>query len=467
MFVRQRSRLTGRVLVALLLAFPFAATSTQLGAASPRAAQEPGDELWVSRFNSQTDGYDAANGLAISPDGATLFVTGEIARPGSESDYGTVAYDAATGDALWTRRYDSGDGGKDIGAHIAVAPQGDKVFVTGFAQVVDGDQVTVAYDATGGAQLWVGVFDSGSTDYASDIAVSPDGSRVFVTGGTFGGHGTGEDYATVAFDAQTGDRLWARRYAGPKPNGFDIPASVGVSPDGGMVFVTGFSASARTGADYATLAYDAVTGNRVWLHRFNDPNNGADVARDLGVSPDGTTLFVTGQSESKATTVAIDAATGERLWVSRNQEGFDAFSLGVSPDGARVFVTGQSSPFDLSSDYATVAYNAGSGAQLWASSYAGPSDDDKATLLVVSPDGTKVIVTGESDGSPDSDDYATVAYDATTGGQLWVGRYNGPGNSDDRAHDLAISPDGTTVFMTGESRGSGTDFDFATIAYRS
>jgi hypothetical protein len=54
--------------------------------------------------------------------------------------------------------------------------------------------------------------------------------------------------------------------------------------------------------------------------------------------------------------------------------------------------------------------------------YNGPGNSyDFANALGVSPDGSKVFVTGESNASSalDSKDYATVAYNASTGASLW------------------------------------------------
>jgi hypothetical protein len=60
-----------------------------------------------------------------------------------------------------------------------------------------------------------------------------------------------------------------------------------------------------------------------------------------------------------------------------------------------------------------------------------------------------------------------VAYSAATSARLWVRRYNGPGNRDDEAFSLAVSPRGTQMFVTGFSYvGPATGYDSATVAYR-
>src|SRR5438094_4654688 len=74
--------------------------------------------------------------------------------------------------------------------------------------------------------------------------------------------------------------------------------------------------------------------------------------------------------------------------------------------------------------------------------------------------------TGGRPGGAPGFDYATVAYEASTGVKLWAKRYNGPGNGDDQAYSVAVSPDGSRVFVTGGSDGgSTTKFDYATVAY--
>src|SRR6266480_5292192 len=103
------------------------------------------------------------------------------------------------------------------------------------------------------------------------------------------------------------------------------------------------------------------------------------------------------------------------------------------------------------------------GSQLWEYRFTTPGRYwDEANSVATSSDGSKVFVTGFSKGDASAWDYATVAYDASTGAVLWGARYNGPGNSDDVAKAVAADPDGSKVFVTGYSQGTTTSLDFAT-----
>jgi hypothetical protein len=332
----------------------------------------------------------------------------------------------------------------------------------------------VAYDAASGAQLWSARYNGPASNYdaAAGLAVSPDGQTVFVTGTSWSAT-SGEDYVTIAYDAATGAELWIKSYNGPG-NHNDVADSVAVAPGGDAVYVTGTSQNASSGYDYATVAYSATTGAQLWLSRFSSAL-GLNFAAALAVSPATGAVFVTGYSKASVTfadyaTISYNGATGAQLWIKRYNDagnGNDqATALSVSPDGNSVFVTGESSG-SHGLDYVTVAYSTSS-ERLWARRYNGPANgDDTPSAVTVSPDSSTVYVTGASQGTASGSgyDYATVAYGAATGARLWAKRYNGPGNANDRAYSEAVSPATGTVFVTGLSAGSGSSADDATIAY--
>ena len=122
---------------------------------------------------------------------------------------------------------------------------------------------------------------------------------------------------------------------------------------------------------------------------------------------------------------------------------------------------GASGGLSTSAGAAEVGSSAG---ELWVSRYNGPGNGvDEAKAIAVSPNGSRVFVTGLSTAS--GQDYATAAYDGATGAPLWTRRYNGTGNGNDEAFSIAVSPDGSKVVVTGESLGTTSGYDYATIVY--
>jgi sugar lactone lactonase YvrE len=295
---------------------------------------------------------------------------------------------------------------------------------------------------------------------------------VFVTGQSYGLRGT-RDYATLVYEGSTGAELWVRRYRGVD-NAEDNPNALSVSPDGSTIYITASSAATTSISDFITVAYDAATGTKVWSNRYSAAGQG-DFASDLAVSPDGSAVFVTGTSIKSSVdyvTVAYAASNGAVQWVKRYHANPNlddsAESIDVNPDGSTVYVTGQSSGSTTGADFATIAYDASTGTKLWSERYSGSgrNSDDHVVALDVSPDGSAVLVTGLSVGASTGNDYAIVAYDGSDGVELWSTRYNGPGNDYDMPTALDVRPNGSHVFVTGFRVGLGTSFDYATIAYR-
>jgi uncharacterized delta-60 repeat protein len=103
--------------------------------------------------------------------------------------------------------------------------------------------------------------------------------------------------------------------------------------------------------------------------------------------------------------------------------------------------------------------------QDWVARYNGPGNSiDEAYSIAVDGSGN-VYVTGQSLGSGTNNDYATIKYNST-GVQQWASRYNGPANSGDGSTSIAVDGSGN-VYVTGASVGSGTVQDYATIKYNS
>ncbi len=105
---------------------------------------------------------------------------------------------------------------------------------------------------------------------------------------------------------------------------------------------------------------------------------------------------------------------------------------------------------------ATVAYDSGTGKPLWVSRYKGGAD---LWALAVSPDGTALYVTGRGRGSGRNLEFATIAYAAATGKQRWLRYYTTVKPASGAS--VAVSPDGKTVYATG------SDGSYAlTVAYQ-
>jgi hypothetical protein len=327
---------------------------------------------------------------------------------------------------------------------------------------------------TPGGLLWTSFYSATRGGAGSAIASSPSGKTVFAAGfvpiGDPSGFATA--FATVAYNAETGSQLWASLYHGAGDT--SRATAVAASPDGSKVFVTGSSEGNGTNRDYATVAYNATTGHQLWVRRYNGPVNTGDDPAAIVVDPDSKTVFVTGTSQGVRvgvdyTTIAYDAATGKQLWLRRynnpRRNGFDSASgMAISPNGSRLYVTGTSHGRSSQEDYATVAYAAASGKQLWVARYNGPANDsDFGRSVAVSGDGKRVFVTGSSWGGTSLYDYATVAYQAATGDPLWTRRYSG--RSQDIAVAVVANPRKNVVYVTGSSFGGATHRDIATIAY--
>lgn len=290
-------------------------------------------------------------------------------------------------------------------------------------------------------------------------ALAVDGlGNIYVTGKSIGS-GTGFDYATVKYNSN-GVQQWVARYDGPA-NSDDEARAIAVDGSGN-VYVTGASTGLGTSHDYATIKYNS-NGIEQWVARYNGPGNWEDYAHALAVDNSGF-VYVTGGDRGSlyegCLTIKYDA-NGVQVWADRYDEFWNdaGHSIAIDPVG-NVCVGGESDDPSQNRRYLTIKYNA-NGVRQWVNLYDGPGNSNDEVRDIAIDELGNVYVTGESVGSGTNYDYTTIKY-TSNGTQQWLARYNGPGNSDDRAYALAVDGD---VYVTGGSIGSGTDRDYATIKY--
>jgi hypothetical protein len=207
-----------------------------------------------------------------------------------------------------------------------------------------------------------------------------------------------------------------------------------------------------------------------WNVRYDGTTDGVHQGRAVAVDVDGN-VVATGPSVSGSGfdfyTIKYRAADGVRIWDDRYDGTGDADDVPVAVviDGAGHVIVGGSSVGSSSGlDVFLRKYNGATGATLWSERYNGPSNgEDAATALALDAVGD-VVVTGRSAATGDGLDFYTAKYAAANGARLWFRRYNGPGDGDDVASDVAVDAGGA-VIVTGTSRGGNGSNDVYTAKY--
>ena len=421
-------------------------------------------QQWVSRYNGSMNLFDEGYAITLDASG-NIYITGSSFSTGTSRDFFTIKYNQL-GDTQWVRRYNGSINAGDYSFAIAVDNSGN-VYVTGRSDngaPTLSDYTTVKYNSAG-VQQWVAIYNgpANSVDEANSVCVDIEGN-VYVSGKS-PGIGTSLDIATIKYNSN-GVEQWIQRLSGTG-NGEDYSYSMTVD-ENSNVYVTGTAYYTATGSDLVVVKYDK-DGNQLWLRKFNGAANGGDAGKMVKTDPLGN-VYVTGFTDNGPSTfydfVTIKYnSSGVQQWLqtfngSANRGDF-ANALAIDASG-NVIVTGGSIGVGFNdSNFTTVKYNS-DGLPLWVALYNGPNQSTDVAHSIAVDNGGNIYVTGGSVGSG-MDDYATVKYNSS-GSELWAMRYNGPANANDYTNSIAVDNIGN-VFVTGKSYGLGTDYDAATVKY--
>jgi 6-phosphogluconolactonase (cycloisomerase 2 family) len=403
------------------------------------------------------DGLGGAFKLAVSPDGAHVYVLGI-----DEDAVAVFSRNATTGALTFVEVQRDGVGGVDGIArpwNLALSPDGAHLYVT---STVDNAVAVFARNATTGALAFVeaqrdGVAGVDGLAVATGVAVTADGGHVYAAGYNDGA------LAVFARNAATGALTFVevQRNGVGGVEGIQAPGTLALSPDGAHVYAGGEGSLDGV----AIFARNAGTGALTFVEREDDGFVGDGTVRHLTLTADGTVLYA-------ATTYAIvvldrNAGTGGLTKVER-ERGRDLTGPGIlamSPDGAHLYMASQGFAFDGDS-IAALTRDAPTGALAWVDIYRdgdlGVDGLGGIAALTVSADGAHVYSAAGTD-----DAVAAFSRNASTGALTFLGEVrDGVGGVDglDGAHDLAVSPDGAHVYAVGAaddavavfSRNAGT-----------
>jgi uncharacterized delta-60 repeat protein len=421
------------------------------------------DTAWVRRYNGPGNGYDVPYAIAVDNSG-NVYVSGYSIGVGSEQDFVTIKY-SSDGQVTWIQSYNGPGNGIDV-VNDMVLDNAGNIYVAGYSLGAgsDKDMTTIKYYPNGDT-AWVRRYNApaNGTD-GVDVITLDNAGNVYVAGWVLG-PGTGTDFATIKY-YPNGDTAWVRTYNGTN-NWSDYIYDLAVD-NAGNVYVTGWSDGVGSYSDYVTIKY-YPNGDTAWVRRYNGPGNSNDSPNAIAVDNAGN-VYVSGGCWG-GTGTSYDITTikyypnGTTAWLKRyNGPGSNAdWVWDMTFDNAGyLYIAGGSMGSGTYYDYITIKYDS-NGDTIWLRNYNGPGNNNDVINRITVEDDNDVFVTGYSLNTGGNFDFATIKYNSA-GVQMWVIRYDGPANDHDYANAIAVDNLGY-VYVTGNSIGSGTEYDYTTIKY--
>ncbi len=414
---------------------------------------------WSKIYNyGQFDDY----GNALVLNSGFVYVTGGSDPSNWQDDIVLIKYNASTGDSVWVKRYNGVSSQYDVARDVTADAAGN-IYITGQTDgvVYNGDIITIKYNPSGTLQ-WMRTYTGlpSMEDAGKEIEIDSD-SNVYIAGRI--NFGNGAQFIGIKYNSN-GDSLWTRLFdAGT----IEEVYAMALDKNKNMVI-----AGECDNKDMAVIKYNS-SGTLQWFRKFYGAQLIYDHANCVATDKNGN-VYAAGKSRvsqyGDQFTVIKFTPSGSQAWIKNYgvqlYDSYDEAKAMVINDSGFIYVAGTSfSRFsNLTKDYLTFKLDT-AGNQYWYATFNGIGNGDDDAKAISADNAGNVYVTGQSRGASMTDDYCTVKYNSS-GVKLWQAYYNGPGNSGDYAYDVSADAAGN-VFVTGQSIGSGTADDIATVKYNS
>jgi len=253
-------------------------------------------------------------------------------------------------------------------------------------------------------------------------------------------------------------QAWVQRYTGSTPFGPDEATDIALDT-AGNIYVTGsYYSGGLYNYDFLTIKYNSA-GNIQWIQKFIYDDWQVEDA-SIVLDKAGNSYIAGSDFHGHFFTIKYNT-TGIQQWYHSFENYVYTIKSTAIDDAGFVYVAGTNGE-----DFFIIKYNPVDGAPIWTKEYNGPGNSNDAITKIITDTNGYVYVTGYSYGLGTGTDCVTIKYDAATGTEQWVQRYNGSGNTSDGGNDLYIDNTGN-VFVIANSGGAGTSQDYLTLKYNS
>jgi uncharacterized delta-60 repeat protein len=454
---------------------------------------------WIYQYNGADNREDEAVAIVTGADNHPV-VTGftDLTEAGVEGtysfDYMTFKLDRLDSSIIWKARYDSGDGGTDMAAGVAIDTGGNAI-VTGTAYLSGGsdksdDLFTIKYNSAGYTDpltnppvAWGEQYGTqAGIDQATAVQTAKDASNNLVVIGHGINAANDEDMFIIKYRPD-GTSPWAPIVFDGGTSGNDYPSAVAFDA-AGNIFITGSTENAAGNFDIYTAKYSGASGALIWSDIYAGAGNGDDHGLSLAVDKAGN-VYVAGHAVNAAgndewVTIKYDGAdvsSTRRLWpevrvhnglaapVNGNDRAvsiaLDPISGDTNPMKGEVIVAGTSYRTATDSDFHLIRYKAADGAIVWERNFDRPTKYDYLTAMAVDSSGY-IYLTGNSRNGLDTDpafdsssDILSLIY-SFEGTFLSASEYNG--SRMDEARAIAANYQGEAFSAGVTKNASNPDY---------
>jgi WD40 repeat protein len=396
------------------------------------AELDAGSGQAVASFAPAVDG--AVFALAVAPDGSTIYAGGAFFDIGGTTAFHLAALDANGGLV-------SGFAGSADKPVFALALAGGRLYVGGDFDTADSAAVPNLAAVDPGTGSLVTAFKPGVNGTVLSLAPSADAGTLF-TGGAFTSVGAtltnglaalrpSDDTPIATFNGHLG--------------GFSSPvvSALALSPDGSRLYVGGTFDTVNSVSTGDLVALNPTTGARIAAFA---PNCDSSVLA-LAVSSDNSAVYAGGDfgslgGQSQSYLGAVRSSDGQALpgFVASVPAPVNALALDSA--GGRLYAGGGSSPLFGLADGFLAGVSPATGAPL---AGFGAAPDHVVDTLMLSPDAQTLYVGGAFTNLSGQPDLGVGAVNAATGAPQpgFAPRSNGA------AFTFSIAPDGSALYAGG------------------